>query len=1498
MEMDNREIHYNLTHPQKRIWYIEKIYSGYPLNNIGGCLKINGVIDFKVLCKAINEVIKNNDGVRLRVIEKEGEPYQYVADYKEEKIDYYDFSKDKNAKTRHENWVNNMFRQPFNLENSSLYYFAMYKISEKKCGVLLKIHHLISDGWSIYYLIQKQICETYDRMLNTKDTTPSKVYSYIDYIDKENKYIESDKFRNNKEYWIDKLRGISDESLYKSSNSPKGKRLSFNIDSDRSKELKKYLKIMKYSLNELFTAILMIYLNKTMSNEDITIGIPVLNRTGVKDKNTIGMFISTMPLRLRFNTELTINELLDHIRLELKQCFRNQKYPYNLMINDLEIPKKGFDSLFKVSLNCYNVRKSEKIGEIKTELEEYYSGFQSYSLQIVIKEWADDDTINLNFDYRLDDYADKYISNMYRFFTVIIDQIIKDSKKQIKEIKLLASEDINYSIYTKNATKNYYPKEKTIHELFEEQVIKDPHRTALINGEKSLTYNELNRKSYEIAKFLRKRGIGAGTVVGLLGNHSFELISGILGVLKAGGAYLPIDSNYPVGRINYMLNDSSVSLLLTNIEIDNEINFDGEIVYLNDEKIYKETSENLNKASNTNDLAYIIYTSGSTGKPKGVMIEHRSLINYIWWAKKNYVKEDEIFAFYSSIAFDLTITSIFTPLISGSTIAIYHDDGTEFILDKILRQNIATVVKLTPSHLRLIKDFDNRNSLIKKLIVGGENLKTSLAKDIHESFGGNIEILNEYGPTEATVGCMIYKYRYGIDAGASVPIGKPNSNTQIYVLDKDLNVMPEEIEGEIYISGDCLSRGYLNNDKMTNERFIENPFIKEQKMYRTGDIAKYLEDGNIEYCGRKDNQVKIRGHRIELGEIEEWLLKNHRIKDVVVAIKEKSDEDKLICAYLIKKEDITENELNDWLSKHIPKYMMPSIFIFLDEFPLTSNGKIDVQTLLDIDFDDKEEFINYRNEIEKSLVEIMKEILMVDTISLNDNFYRLGGDSIKAIQISYKLNNKGYSIKLKDILSNDTIEEIAASIEISGIHREACQGLCEGYIKKTPIIEWFFSKNFNNMHHFNQSVLLKLNQNISTTIIRQGIERIIEHHDSLRLNYDKDKDTLFYNNEHLNKDFQSYFYDLSELTAEDQNARIKEIGYKIKSSFDIGEDLLLRTCVFKLGKEEQMLLITAHHLVVDGISWRIILEDFSDVLDQIANKKEAVLPQKTHPYSKWSENLLEYSKEILDEEKGIWEETEKNENSFPRDYDLGQDLIRNSKTLCKAVNKKLIDEFSRNINDIYNMEFHEGLIVALVLAINKFKNQMDIIIELENHGREDINKNLDISRTVGWFTSIYPAHFQINYKELGSNLKSLKNQLRNIPNKGFNYSVFKYLNKKLTDRNRKYIRFNYLGDFDNILNTQLFEVSNLSSGLDIGESNSLTSIFDINLMIINKELNISITYSKNKYKNDTIEKFIDVYVEQIEEILNHCSKKEDIEFTVSDFDTVDISQENLDSLFM
>lgn len=1485
--------YYKLTHPQKRIWYIDKISTTSPLHNIGGCLKINGNVNIEKLSEAINIVIQENDGLRLRITEKDGQPVQYVSDFKNENIYFLDFTNFDKPQIEYENWSKSIFKKTFKLENNRLYYFAIYKINERECGILLNIHHIISDGWSIS-LIEKQICDIYSKLVKNEIIYKDKHNSYIDVIKEEKEYLNSDRFAKNKKYWNEKFKNIPEEFLYNTSNSLEGKRESFNIDSDLSKKINEFVEDNKCSLNIFFITILLIYINKITYKKDIVIGTPIFNRTNMRQKNMLGMFTSTVPFRLELDVELNIESLIKQINKEFKLCLLNQKYPYDLLIKDLGLSKGGYDSLFKMSVNYYNSKFTNEIDEIAAEAKEYYCGNQSYSLQLTIKEW-EDDVITLNCDYKTSDYSVQEIQVMHNSMINIIREILENKNCRVKDIKILSDEEINHKIFTLNSTNSIYPS-KTVCELFEEQVRKSPDKVALEFEQVKLTYKELNEKVNQLANYLRDNGVKKEYIVGIMMSHSIELVIGSLAVLKAGGTYLPIDPNYPVDRVNYMLEDSESSMLLVNFDTNEEIQYKGKKFNINGLNTDLYSKENLIKVSELNNLAYIIYTSGSTGKPKGAMIEHQGLTNYIWWAKKMYLKdENEVMALYSSIAFDLTITSIFTPLISGNKIIIYDTDETEFVLYKILRENKVTIVKLTPAHLTLLKDMNNSNSKIKRFIVGGEDLKVSLAKEVFNSFGGNIEICNEYGPTETVVGCMIHIYNEEKDKGVSVPIGYPADNVQIYILDNELNVVPTGFSGELYISGDGVARGYLNREELTLERFIENPFIKGKRMYKTGDIARYLEGGALEYLDRSDNQVKIRGYRIEIGEIEKYLLENEFVRDVVVVFKKELSGNRMLNAYIVSKKDMKDLELKDWLNKFLPKYMIPANFVFMDQLPLTLNGKINYALLPEPIITEKE-FIKYETNVEQELVEIMEEILGIKNISMNDNYYQLGGDSIKAIQISSRLKNVGLDIKVKDILTHESIREIAAGVEKNREVKVISQEQSEGTIEKTPIIEWFFEQKFSNKNFYNQYVLLEYNTSLDINKVKLAVDKLIEHHDGLKINYDKKYSKLFYKNEHSKEAAPFKYLELLQCSYDMKYKNIKRLIQEASINFNIENSLLFNVTMFDLGNETQGLLFTAHHLIVDGISWRIILNDFITIYKQLINEVEVKLPMKTHSFKKWAEEVYEYSKKDFEKEKNYWKGIVDKQFAYPTDLD-GEDIIKTCSVLSYDLNEDTTNSLMKKVNEIYNIEFNEVLIIALVITINKLINSEDIVIEIERHGRENISDFIDVSRTVGWFTSIYPAYFKVELSEIDKNIKSIKEQLRNIPNKGFNYGILKFLNNEIKKTDNKYIRFNYLGDYDNIISEEILNKVDIEFGLESDKENSLTALIDIAAMIVNKKLKITVTYSKAKFYKDTMKNFINSYEDTLRSILDKCENKDFKEFTPSDFDAVDISQEDLDDLF-
>ena len=1268
-----------------------------------------------------------------------------------------------------------------------------------------------------------------------------------------------------------------------------------------SKDICIYIKSAKISLNTFFVSAFLIYLCLVEQKSDIVIGIPVLNRSGATEKSIVGMFTSTMPLRMNINTDSTVNDFLESTNHEVMKCLFNQKYPYELLLQDLKIRQKGYDHLFDLCVNYYNTKLAVQMNGVPIENIEFFNGNLIYSMQLIVKEWSETGRLTLDFDYRTSDYTDNRIHDIFNCLSNIIRQIVNNDKKKIMDIQVVTEQQIQQQVYQFNSTACEYPGNKTVYGLFDEQVERSPDRTAILHENECLTYRELQRKANSLANYLIIKGIEEEKIVGLIAEHSIETVIGILGILKAGGAYLPIDPEYPADRIKHMLEECKVNTVVTNCTIDIVPGFPGDIIDLRNTDVFKMDGNEPEYVNKPNDLAYVIYTSGSTGEPKGVMVEHRGLTNYTWWASKTYVKDQvEAFPLYTPLSFDLTVTSLFVPLISGGSIIVYDNKKAEFALHRVFNDNKASVIKLTPSHLMLIKDMENSRSSIKKLIIGGEDLKTDLARSVYDSFGGNVEIYNEYGPTETVVGCMIHKFDAEVDKNASVPIGKPIDNTQIYILDKNLRPLPAGYTGEIYISGDCVARGYIGKQKMTEERFMDNPFRKGKRMYKTGDMARFNENGRIVYTGRADRQLKIRGYRIEPAEAERHLLNYEGVQNAVVAGGKHANGDKYLCAYIAAAMDIDENKIKDYLKHYLPVHAIPERYVFLDALPLTPNGKIDYNLLPESAYKINNEYVKPRNQTEDILVKLLAGLLSIDAVGVKDNFYRLGGDSIKAIQLSSRLNSIGYTLKVKDILLNPTIEEMAAHIESIDSIQEDKQRILEGNIEPLPITAWFFSQKLYNPDYYNQSVLLDLYADMDKAKLDGIFRALIEHHDSLRINCSPRIGELFYNNNHLMNSFDVNVYHLSDDHKDNREDVIRYVCKTLSSEFDIEKGLLIKVCLFDLGSRQKKLFITVHHLVIDSISWRVLIEDISTAIECVLNKKEILLPKKTLSYQEWSKLInAQVNTVSIKNQKSYWNTIVRKSFLFPMD---DKPLSICTLNHCTSISVKLpvekTGQLLRGATAMSNIKAGELLLVALVITMMEHVKNTEVVVEVESHGRSGPDDSVDLSRTVGWFTSIYPVHFQLQaYDDLDAAIKSLKEQIRGVPDNGMGYGILKYLMNEIDDKQENSrIRFNYIGDLSDIATGNYVRLSENKLTADSDANNHMSCLIDIIAAIIDKELNVSFTYSRDVFNDDTCSRFLKHFRRNIIRIIDHCRNRTEVVYTPSDFDMVELSQDELDML--
>lgn len=1479
---------------QKRMYVMYEIERQDTSYNITHVMKVKGSIDSSKLDKAIRAITNRHEILRTHFEIVNGEPVQVVNEDIEPVVEYIKMKRDE---------INNGIRsfvKPFNLNKAPLSRIAVVETEDKEQILVFDAHHIIFDGTSVAVLFE-EFFNLYEGHNISEPTV-----QYKDYVCWYSKKLEEDNILEQEKYWLEMFSGelpvleMPLDFTRPAIQSYEGDKKYFSIDKILCEKLKQLALKTGTSIYMVLMSSYFVLLNKYTAQEDIIVGTPTVGRNHPELYQMIGMFVNTLALRNKINEEKSFEHLLGEIKSTTLTAFEKQDYQFEKLVEKLNIQRDmGHNPIFDTMFVFQNMMiKNLKNNDFELEEYKYKNNISKFDLTL-FAQW-DNDEIQCELEYCTKLFKDETIQQISNHYINILNEIADQPQKTIKTINMLTENEKNRLLNEFNNTKKVYPQNATIHKLFEEQVNKNPYNIAIEFEGERLTYAQVNNKADKLANLLRSKGIEKQSIIGIMSERMPKAIIAILAVLKAGAVYLPIDTEYPKERIKFMLEDSDVALVLTQTKFLDSMPIDIKALDLESEELFIEHSDKLEELSTSDDLAYIIYTSGSTGKPKGAMLSHKGVVNYTTWAAKSYLKGESLaFPLYTSISFDLTVTSIFTPLITGNRIIIYGEDDKKLSIEKVLEDNKAGVIKLTPAHLKLIKEKDLSFSKVKRLIVGGEQLETTLANKIHKCFDEKVEIYNEYGPTEATVGCMIYRYDANTDKRIAVPIGVPADNMEIYILDKHLNPVPQNSVGEMYIGGIGLAKGYINREDLTNDRFIDNPFKDGHKIYKTGDLARLMWDGNIEFVGRKDHQVKIRGYRIELGEIEEKLLQYKDIREAVVIENNDIRGNNYLCAYIISEKELKQEEIRSFMKYELPEYMIPSYFVQIHKLPLTINGKIDTKKLPEPinNISVSTEYIAPATNIEEELVKVWTEILGVDRIGINDNYFSLGGDSIKAIQIVSKLNQKKLSVRVKDILTYQTIKDLCLNVDFYSDIKTYSQETLEGNVELLPIHNWFMNQDFNNPNHFNQSVMLKLNKDIEANTLKSAFKVLINHHDGLRINYNKSANILYYNENHQNCDVDIKEFNISHLDENQQKTEISSIGNSIKSSFDIEKGLLIK-CAMITTTNEKYFLITAHHIVIDGVSWMILLEDLFKLVEAYGNKTNIELPNKTASINDWKNELIDYSKsKKFEQEKKYWQGNSCEEFNAQNRNIYHNKSNGNIKKIIKTLEEEKTQKLLTECHKTYNTEINDLLLTALAKTISEWKQKREVVLELEGHGRT--LENVDVSRTIGWFTSMYPVRIMIENQDMGLEIKSIKEQLRNIRDNNIGYGILKYINYLSQNMKAEIpeIRFNYLGQFDNLIDSRYAEYVFLDTGINICPTNNPTANIEINCMVVKGTMDIEINYNSELYAYEDINYVANSFLNNLDHVINHTLEQDDIYFTPSDFDTLDIGQDDLDSLF-
>ncbi|MDU0414137.1 lichenysin non-ribosomal peptide synthetase LicA [Bacillus paralicheniformis] len=1477
---------YPVSSAQKRLYVLQQIEGAEKSYHMPAVLQLEGKLDLKRLESAAQMLIKRHEAFRTTFEIKDGEPVQRIWEAAELTIDVIDADEQEAEKLIKE------FIRPFDLTKAPLFRMSIIRFTREKHLLLVDMHHIISDGASVSVLIDEMT-----KLYAGEALEPLRI-QYKDFSVWQ-QHLLTERHKVQEEYWLKELAGelpvltLPADYPRPSIQTFEGSRLSFALKPELVQQLRKLAKETDSTLYMVLAASYSALLSKLSGQSEVIVGSPAAGRPHTDLSRIIGMFVNTLAIRTRPEGDKPFSAFLEEVKETTLGAFEHQDYPFEELIEKLNIQRDmSRNPLFDAVFSMRNADLKDLSMEEIT-LKPYDFAHQTAKFDLTLTAAEEDGLLVFEMEYNTALFKHESIERWRGYWVNLLEAVAENPDARLSELSLLDEAEKRRIVQNWNETKLDVPEDKTVHELFEAQVLRTPDRGAAVYNGVEWTYKELNARANRLARLLIEKGVRPEQRIGIMVKPSLEMAAGVLGILKAGAAYVPIDPSYPAERIGYVLKDSGAELLLTETNLAAPEEFSGETLLLDSmlsEEITKDDEVNPQAGTQSDNLAYLIYTSGTTGQPKGVMVEHRSLVNLCYWHNDAFkVTEQDKSAKYAGFGFDASVWEMFPYWIAGAELHII-DEATRMDITRLnqyFEENKITITFLPTQLCEQFMELDNQS--LRVLLTGGDKLKR-IAKRSYT-------LVNNYGPTENTV--VATSTAIDPDKGM-LSIGKPIANTRAYVLGQNNEVQPVGVAGELCIAGRGLARGYLNKPEETAKRFTEDPFVPGERMYRTGDAVKWLEDGRLEYIGRIDQQVKIRGFRIELSEIEVQLARLSEVQEAVVTDIEDACGNKALCGYVVANEQLDTESLARKLAQTLPEYMVPSFWVQLDELPVTANGKVDRRALPQPDVEAQTaEYKAPLTETEQLLADIWQEVLGIDRIGITDNFFALGGDSIKGIQMASRLQQHGWKLEMKDLFQHPTIGELSAYVQAAD-DQPIDQNPVEGEVTLTPIQRWFFERRFTNEHHWNQSVMLHALTGFDPETAGKALSKLIEHHDALRMVYQRNGDGIVQYNRGLEETaVRPEVIRFNESGAELEAAVLKASN-RIQSSIDLTEGPLLKAAIFKTDQGDH-LLIVIHHLVVDGISWRILLEDFAAGYAQAEKGEPIILQDKTHSFAEYAARLEEYAgSKAFAKEIGYWQEIEQAETAaLPKDDEAEDKRMRHTKTAEFSLSKEETEQLMTKVHEAYNTEMNDILLTALGLALKEWTGQEDFIICLEGHGREDIIDGLNISRTVGWFTSQFPALIQMRHSgDIGYQIKQIKEELRHIPNKGIGYGIYRYLTEegKKAKPIKHDISFNYLGQFTEMADSGLFTRSTLPSGDPLSPETEKPNALDIVGYIEDGILTMSIAYHSLEYKESTVAAVAASFKTYLLQLIDHCLERDGGELTPSDLGDDELTLEELDKL--
>ncbi|RUT68621.1 amino acid adenylation domain-containing protein [Flavobacterium cupreum] len=1491
---------YPLFSTQKRLFILNQMDPESISYNTPVVLQVEGNLDVALCEDVFKKIIKRHEILRTSFHDVDGEAIQKIHENVDFSIQYTEDA---------EGDVQELLKKhikPFNLSEPPLIRVLIIKENDATTKIILDIHHIVIDAASFEVLIAEF------QSLYGKGELKDLTIQYRDFVVWQENKLRDKQLTTEREFWLSEY-NVVPEPLNMPFDFPKsnvknaeGSTVSFEISTAKREKLENICKQHGVTMSGMTLTIFYVLLSKLTNQEDIIIGTSTIGRWHSEFKNLIGLFINTLPLRCAPKGDLEFSEFLGNVKTHVLDCLANEEYSFDRLLNHLELkPNANSNALFNVTFEYHNFNwTGVELPDLRLSKIDHPNMFSKFDLVLRVVEKETGSIFNL--DYQTNLFKKETVERFASYYNRIIDWVLKGENKHLKDIEIVSEEEIFQLVKEFNDTSEEYEKEKSVLEVFAAQVSAKPESTAVVFGEKSISYQELDQQSDCWAGYLIENNVKPGDVVGLILTRSVEMIIAMFAIMKAGASYVPIDPGQRISRIVFMLEECKAKMVISNsIEKPEEL---ASHTYITIEELNNVITPDYKAALpkiTAEDLMYIIFTSGSTGKPKGVMMRHSSVINLVKGLKSrvygSYGEKPLHVALLASYAFDASVQQIYGSLLQGHSLYITDDetrkDGVKLL--SFYNDNKIDLSDGTPTHLRFFVDALTEDSTLNTLsgwILAGEILQKELVRSFYSKLGTGVQLYNFYGPTETCVDSTGYKIDpEQLDVYDFIPIGKPLPNERIYITDQYGNLAPIGTIGELCIAGDGLAIGYVGDAELTSKKFDSEWMFNKERVYRTGDMAKWLSDGNLEYHGRNDDHVKIRGYRIHLGEIESALNNLAEIQQSVVIVNEDSSHSKQLVAYVVCNEEADSKKVQELLEVHLPEYMVPRVYVYLTAFPMTDGGKIDKKALPVPET--ATTYVAPTGTLEMQFAELWQDLLGVDQVGVHDNFYELGGDSIKAIQLASRSKAIGIHFQVKDIFNYQTIYEIVLHLKsVKTAIQET--GLLLGEVPLHPIQKLFFERGHPVINHHNQSILLKVSKSVSSESLVYALSELVKHHDALRLHFST-KENEAYPSQHYGS-FVPKLITEQVISLND----IAAISSKYQAGLDIFNGDLVRFVLLETAEAEteNRLFIAIHHLAVDGVSFRIITEDLTNLIENHSSGNRFSLPAKETSYRQWIAQVSAYAATAaLESEYIYWKEVLSNYTPLPVDktYDNKisyQETGNIRVSLASPLTYLLVHE----TNNMYGTEINDILISALSMTLSGWIDAPKVVIAMEGHGREELFEDVDINRTVGWFTSVYPVCLDISEADdIGILIADTKDMLRSIPNKGIGYNLLQFesgSDKIKSDLSVFYedLIFNYLGDFDTSFSREKENKVSLAfeaAGPNIATDNVNPYKISIDSIIMDGSLYLDWNYDAKLYKKETIQTLADNYIAALEDILSHSTKifnQDEIQTKDQDFEIISL----------